>query len=254
MIAMHLVERFRRRHRTHGYPDHDRRSEGVHEAADLYSKLAAASGFGTDRVHLQRELSETAREHRWKIGSRGEHGAAGCWPAPWRSALPSPTARSSPARPRRDGPECWTSIQAFSTPFGRRPTVSRSCIRRSLRADDRCSATLEPAICVPVLEALGVPEESQLLVFSKTGVQRAYTSPHNPRAIFFDESVVVAYVPGAPIDRARGPRSPARSGVLHARSSGRCACPHSPDQLSHLSCVGEHAQRARHHRAQQHRG
>jgi hypothetical protein len=44
-----------------------------------------------------------------------------------------------------------------------------------------------------------VPAESQLLVFSKTGVQRAYTSPHSPRAIFFDESVVVAYVPGAPV-------------------------------------------------------
>src|SRR5439155_17806845 len=51
---------------------------------------------------------------------------------------------------------------------------------------------------LPVLEALGVPIESQLLVFSKTGVQRDYTSPRNPRALFFDESVVVAYVPGAP--------------------------------------------------------
>ena len=48
------------------------------------------------------------------------------------------------------------------------------------------------------LEALGVPVESQLLVFSKTGVQRALTSPHNPRALFYDESVVVGYVPGAP--------------------------------------------------------
>jgi hypothetical protein len=49
-----------------------------------------------------------------------------------------------------------------------------------------------------VLEALGVPVESQLLVFSKTGVQRPYTSTRKPRAIFFDESGVVAYVPGAP--------------------------------------------------------
>jgi hypothetical protein len=63
---------------------------------------------------------------------------------------------------------------------------------RSLQRDTRTGYLL------PVLKALGVPEESQLLVFSKTGVQRAYTSPHNPRAIFFDESVVVAYVPGAP--------------------------------------------------------
>jgi hypothetical protein len=51
----------------------------------------------------------------------------------------------------------------------------------------------------PVLDALGVPVDSQLLVFSKTGVQRAFTSPHNPRAIFFDESVAVGYVPGAPV-------------------------------------------------------
>jgi hypothetical protein len=50
-----------------------------------------------------------------------------------------------------------------------------------------------------VLDALGVPVESQLLVFSKTGVQRDYTSPHNPRALFFNESVVVGYVPGAPL-------------------------------------------------------
>ena len=50
-----------------------------------------------------------------------------------------------------------------------------------------------------VLDALGVPVESQLLVFSKTGVQRAYTSPHNPRALFFNESLVVGYVPGAPL-------------------------------------------------------
>ena len=52
---------------------------------------------------------------------------------------------------------------------------------------------------VPLLDALGVPVESQLLVFSKTGVQRAHTSPRNPRALFFDQSVVVGYVPGAPL-------------------------------------------------------
>ena len=37
---------------------------------------------------------------------------------------------------------------------------------------------------VSVLDALGVPAESQLLVFSRTGVQRAYTSPLNPRALY----------------------------------------------------------------------
>jgi len=50
-----------------------------------------------------------------------------------------------------------------------------------------------------LLTALGVPIESQLLVFSKTGAQQAMTSPHNPRALFFDDSVAVGYVPGAPV-------------------------------------------------------
>jgi len=49
-----------------------------------------------------------------------------------------------------------------------------------------------------LLAALGVPVESQLLVFSKTGAQQVLTNPHNPRALFFDSSVAVGYVPGAP--------------------------------------------------------
>jgi hypothetical protein len=48
-----------------------------------------------------------------------------------------------------------------------------------------------------VLSALDLSAESQLLVFSRTGIQRASTSPRNPRAIYFDESVVVGYIPGA---------------------------------------------------------
>ena len=49
-----------------------------------------------------------------------------------------------------------------------------------------------------LLERLNIPLESQLLVFSKTGVQHAFTGPHTPRALYFDESVVVGYVPSAP--------------------------------------------------------
>ena len=50
-----------------------------------------------------------------------------------------------------------------------------------------------------VLAALEVPEESQLLVFSKSGVQRAFTGPENPRALYYNPSVVVGYIPGAPL-------------------------------------------------------
>ena len=49
----------------------------------------------------------------------------------------------------------------------------------------------------PLLEALGIQVESQLLVFSKTGIQRGVTGPRSPRALFFDDSLVVGYIPGA---------------------------------------------------------
>lgn len=48
-----------------------------------------------------------------------------------------------------------------------------------------------------VLDALSVPVQSQLLVFSKTGIQGAVTGPDNPRALFFNQSVVVGYIAGA---------------------------------------------------------
>jgi hypothetical protein len=49
------------------------------------------------------------------------------------------------------------------------------------------------------LQALSVPVDSQVLVFSKTGLQGALTSPSNPRALFYNDSVVLGYVRGAPL-------------------------------------------------------
>jgi hypothetical protein len=84
--------------------------------------------------------------------------------------------------------------------YATRPTTDRvAALNRSL-AERTHSLTRDPqkGYLRSLLEALGVPVESQLLVFSKTGVQRAHTSPHNPRALYFDRSVVVGYIPGAP--------------------------------------------------------
>jgi len=49
-----------------------------------------------------------------------------------------------------------------------------------------------------VLRALNVPVESQLLVFSKTNKFERFTNPHNPRAIYFNDSVTVAWIRGLP--------------------------------------------------------
>src|SRR5256885_475239 len=51
---------------------------------------------------------------------------------------------------------------------------------RTLQRDDRTGYLRA------VLTALDVPEGSQLLVFSKTGVQSRWTSPRNPRALYFN--------------------------------------------------------------------
>ena len=54
-------------------------------------------------------------------------------------------------------------------------------------------------------------------------------------------------------DRGRRARSAAGRRVLHARSGGRSADLHAAHELSHVSRVGEHAERSRNHRPQQHR-
>jgi hypothetical protein len=50
-----------------------------------------------------------------------------------------------------------------------------------------------------LLATLDVPVESQLLLFSKTGIQHPFTTPANPRALYFNDRVVVGYIPGAPM-------------------------------------------------------
>jgi hypothetical protein len=63
-----------------------------------------------------------------------------------------------------------------------------------------------------VLDALDVPIESQILVFTKTGVQGQFTGPANPRALYFNDSVVVGYIRGAPFLELAG--QDARQGVI----------------------------------------
>ena len=50
-----------------------------------------------------------------------------------------------------------------------------------------------------LLKELNILPESQVLVFSKTSLQIHKISPANPRAIYFNDSVYVGYVPGSEI-------------------------------------------------------
>jgi hypothetical protein len=83
--------------------------------------------------------------------------------------------------------------------YAQRPTRDRVSLHQaiaqgavSLAFDDAGGGYLRA-----VLAQLGISAESQILVFSKTGIQSAATSPQNPRALYFDDSVVVGYIAGA---------------------------------------------------------
>lgn len=49
------------------------------------------------------------------------------------------------------------------------------------------------------LEALDIPVESQVLVFSQTSFQAPRIEPRNPRALFFDDRTAVGWVRGGPL-------------------------------------------------------
>lgn len=86
-----------------------------------------------------------------------------------------------------------------------------------------------------VLSALDVPEESQLLVFSKTGAQRAHTSPKNPRALYFNQSVAVGYVPGAP-SLELAAHDPQRGLVFYTLDQAAGVAPAFTRQTGCLAC------------------
>ncbi len=51
-----------------------------------------------------------------------------------------------------------------------------------------------------VLDKLDVPEESQVLVFSKTSLQNSLISRGNPRALYFSMDTYVGWVPGGKVE------------------------------------------------------
>ncbi len=50
-----------------------------------------------------------------------------------------------------------------------------------------------------VLDAFGISPTSQALVYSQTSLQASYISAANPRAIYFNDDVAVAWIRGAPL-------------------------------------------------------
>jgi hypothetical protein len=87
-----------------------------------------------------------------------------------------------------------------------------------------------------VLEALGVPVDSQLLVFSKTSFQANRIGPANPRALYFNDTVSVGWVRGSPLLEfiAQDPRQGAVFYTLDQSAPG------TPAFTRDMSCVQCH--------------
>jgi hypothetical protein len=80
------------------------------------------------------------------------------------------------------------------------PSDQITRLQAQLAAGDVTLAGSNKAVLRALLRELGVPIESQLLVFSKTSLQRGKIGPKTPRAIYFSDTCYVGWVPGGLIE------------------------------------------------------
>ena len=112
-------------------------------------------------------------------------------------------------------------IPRFNTPRGRRRIGIAALAKRLAAGEVTLAFNRDHGYLAAILQALGVPVESQVVVFSETSVQADLITPKNPRALFFDDTVAVGWVRGA--DTLELAAHDPQQGVdfLHARSAVR---------------------------------
>lgn len=82
------------------------------------------------------------------------------------------------------------------------PDNSVTRLLEKAKRDGLLSQGTDREILTEFLEALEVPIESQVLVFSKTSAQNSRISPQTPRALYFSDNVYVGWVQGGDIEIA----------------------------------------------------
>lgn len=82
-----------------------------------------------------------------------------------------------------------------------KPSDVAAGVNATLERGER-SLTFEPGgrgYLTSVLDAFGISPTSQALVYSQTSLQASYISAANPRAVYFNDDIAVAWVRGAPL-------------------------------------------------------
>ena len=114
--------------------------------------------------------------------------------------------------------------------------VSRLCARI---ADGSLPLRWDPdrGYLPALLEALNIPPSSQLLVFTKTSLQRRLISPETPRAIYFNDDVYVGFIPGSPVLEV-STADPALGANFYRMSQEKVAKPELVRDSECLQCHG----------------
>jgi len=86
---------------------------------------------------------------------------------------------------------------SYSTTESRDPLVK---VRSRIAAGEITFSGSAKEIVERLLRELRIPVESQMLVFSKTSLQRPRIRPDHPRAVYFSDTCYVGWVPGGLIE------------------------------------------------------
>jgi hypothetical protein len=129
--------------------------------------------------------------------------------------------------------------------FKRTPTDRFTRMRADLEAGrvpfDRSS---EKAFLTNILDHLGIPVSSQMLVFSTTSLQLSRISPTNPRALYFTDDLYLGFIPGGRIELVSLDPDlggvfhifdvPRESDVLRIERATRCMNCHAGEDTGHV--------------------
>ncbi len=86
-----------------------------------------------------------------------------------------------------------------------------------------------------VLDALGIPVESQITVFAKSSFQQHLINPANARAIYFNDQVAVGWVRGAPMLEVAS-QDPRQGTIFYGLNQGTRAKPRLIRRDDCLTC------------------
>ena len=121
--------------------------------------------------------------------------------------------------------------------YTKRPPTDRiaALAKRIAAGEVKLAFDRDNGYLAAILEALGIPVASQVVVFSETSVQAELITPKNPRALFFDDGVAVGWVRGA--ETLELAAHDAQQGVIFYTTDQRqSAAPQLARQTSCLTC------------------